>query len=108
MPLYRHRKTGVAIPVTLDIDADLTTIGDDALARALSEANSDGVTKGRIRDVAAALRAEYTWEPRLSPGAAAHIIRKMFARVPEGARLFFLLPCEWVKWNDAASTKRLP
>jgi hypothetical protein len=101
LPVYRHKKTGVAIPVTVDIYEDLTTISEDALARALVAVNANDVTAGRIRDVAAALRADYTWEPRLSVGAAAANIRAIFERIPDGARLFFIPPYEWAKWNNA-------
>ena len=89
LPVYRHKQSGVAIPVTVDINEDLTKIADDALARALAEINADDFTKGRIRDVAAALRADYTREPRLSVGAAVEIIRRIFERTPEGARTLF-------------------
>jgi hypothetical protein len=101
LPVYRHQQTGVAIPVTVDSPGDLTTIDDDALARALVEANANEATTGRVRDLASALRAGYTWERRLSVGAAAEIIRKIFERVPDGARLFFILPHEWTKWKSA-------
>jgi hypothetical protein len=101
LPIYRHKKTGVTIPVTVDIYEDLTSIADDALARALVEVNANDFTTRRIKEIAAALRTDYTWEPRLSLAEAAAIVRTIFERIPEGTRLFFMLPCEWAKWKNA-------
>jgi hypothetical protein len=101
LPLYRHETQGFAIPVTLDIYRDLTTIDDDALTAALAEGYRDDAARRQVRETVAALRAEYRWEPRLAPDAALGIARRVFDRIPAGARLFLVLPSEQAKWGDA-------
>jgi hypothetical protein len=101
LPVYRHKAQGFAIPVTVDTYEDLTTIADDALAEALAKKAADDAQQAKIREIVEALRADYTWEPRLPLAAALDIVRTIFERIPDGARFFFILPYEWVKWDEA-------
>lgn len=97
--IYRHKTHGFAIPVSVDIYSDLTAITDEDLAEALAGLQADAARRDKISEIVAVLRAEYEHEPSLGASSAADIMRQMFERIPAGARLFVILPHEWVKWD---------
>jgi FkbH-like protein len=101
LTVYRHKTTGFTVPVNLDLYEDLTAIGDEALAEALSRLSVDEVQKAQIREIIGVLGADYTAESPISIDTATGILRRIFGRIPEGARLFIVLPYEWIKWEGA-------
>ena len=105
LPLYRHKERGFAVPVTLDISEDLTAITDDALEKVVAESATDTTQRKKIREIVGSLRAEYVWQPRLSLEDAIEIMRMMFERIPTGARLFVILPYEWMRWGNALAPR---
>jgi uncharacterized protein len=101
LTLYRHREQGFVVPVDVEIYEDLTAITDEALADALTRMEIDEEGKSKIREIVGELRSAYTKEDRLPVSAAAGIMSEMFRRVPDGCRLFVILPHEREKWEGA-------
>jgi FkbH-like protein len=101
LTVYRHCTMDFTVPVNVDIYEDLTTITDEALAEAFARLSVDEAQKAEIREIVDALRADYTCQARLPIDRATGILRRLFGRIPEGARLFVILPYEWVKWEGA-------
>lgn len=99
VPIYRHKAEGFALPVDVDIYTDLTRITDGELSDALEHVEANDADKEWVREIVAVLRSDYHYEPRMSVDAAVEIMHKMFNRIPDGARLFVVLPHEWIKWN---------
>ena len=105
--VYRHRKHGFAIPVSVDIYHDLTAITDEDLAQTLAELQADAGRREKISEIVATLRAEYEHQPWLYSASAVDIMRRIFERIPEGARLFVILPHEWGKWTGELTPRTL-
>jgi FkbH-like protein len=98
--LYRHKSGGFRIPVNVHIHEDLTRISADDLSAALGKLKLDKAQRAEITSIVAILRSEYKYEFHTPVRVAVEIIRRLFERIPEGARLFFILPHEWYKEGD--------
>jgi len=79
----------------------LTTITDEKLAEALAALNADELRQAKIRATVRALKADYTYEPRLPLDESVMVVDTIFRRIPDGARLFVILPYEWMRSDDA-------
>lgn len=105
--LYRHKTHGFAIPLSVDIYSDLTAITDEELAEALTGLKADDARRQKINEIVAVLRAEYQHEPWLWSVTAVDILRQIFERIPEGTRLFVVLPHEWEIWEGELNPRAL-
>ena len=93
--IYRHKIAGYRIPINVNVHTDLTQITDEQLAAALDQTGISDALKSQTRDLVATLRRDYMFESYLTPEDAVDILRRIFARIPDGARLFMILPHEW-------------
>ena len=98
--LYRHKSGGFRIPVNVHIHDDLTRISDDDLSAALKKLKLDKAQRAAITSIVEILRSEYKYELHTPVRVAIETIRRLFERIPAGARLFFILPHEWYKEGD--------
>jgi len=98
--VYWHKTEGFRIPVNVHIHSDLTRMSDEDLAAAFEDLKLDEAQRSKIISIVETLRSEFRYEFHTPLRIALDIIRRVFERIPAGARLYFILPHEWYKEGD--------
>jgi hypothetical protein len=98
--VYRHKSAEFRVPLDVHIFTDLAQIKADELAVHLHKLNKKDEERRKIKTIVDTLRSDYEYELCIPVQDAVEIMRRIFERVPFGARLFIILPHEWYKDGD--------
>ncbi|MGO9991011.1 MAG: HAD-IIIC family phosphatase [Steroidobacteraceae bacterium] len=104
--LYRHRESGVRLPVDIPgLWGDFTTLAPEAIAAAAEDQRLDASERGRVLRAVAVLRERYEYVGKPTPADIVLAVKTLCGLIPDGAVLLLILPFEKCRYDNKIQTK---